>query len=154
MDKANASCVPFERQREATKALDETFHGFLTRSTMGLSPIALALAAADWAMHLAASPGRQLVLGQRALALGQQALASAVAPPEDEQGQPMVDNDNRFTDPSWRQWPFSALKEGYKANSAWWREAVQVDGMSRHHSHMVEFLTARSWTPLPRPTGY
>lgn len=140
MDKANASCVPFERQREATKALDETFHGFLTRSTMGLSPIALALAAADWAMHLAASPGRQLVLGQRALALGQQALACAVAPPEDEQGQPIVDNDNRFTDPSWRQWPFSALKEGYKANSAWWREAVQVDGMSRHHSHMVEFF--------------
>ncbi len=141
MDKATASSVPFERQREATKALDETFHGFLTRSTMGLSPIALALAAADWAMHLAASPGRQMVLAQRAVALGQQAVATAIAPPENELGQPMVDNDNRFTDPSWHQWPFSMLKEGYKANSTWWREATQVEGVSRHHNHMVEFFT-------------
>lgn len=140
MEKPTKSSVPFERQREATQALDETFHGFLTRRTMGLSPIALALAAADWAMHLAASPGRQMVLGQRALALAQQAMASAVNPPMDENGQPIADNDNRFIDASWRQWPFSALKEGYKANSAWWREAVQVDGMSRHHSHMVEFF--------------
>ena len=140
MEKPTKSSVPFERQREATQALDETFHGFLTRSTMGLSPIALALAAADWAMHLAASPGRQMVLGQRALALAQQALATAVNPPADANGQPIADNDNRFIDASWRQWPFSALKEGYKANSAWWREAVQVDGMSRHHSHMVEFF--------------
>ena len=140
MEKPTKSSVPFERQREATQALDETFHGFLTRSTMGLSPIALALAAADWAMHLAASPGRQMVLGQRALALAQQAMATAVNPPVDESGQPIADNDNRFIDASWRQWPFSALKEGYKANSAWWREAVQVDGMSRHHSHMVEFF--------------
>ncbi|GAB3356466.1 MULTISPECIES: PHA/PHB synthase family protein [Giesbergeria] len=141
MDKTTASSLPFEHQREATKALDETFHGFLSRTTMGLSPIALALAAADWAMHLAASPGRQMVLGQRALALGQQAIATAMSPPEDAQGQPIVDNDNRFTDPSWRQWPFSVLKESYKANSTWWREAVQVDGMSRHHNHMVEFFT-------------
>ena len=140
MEKPTKSSVPFERQREATQALDETFHGFLTRRTMGLSPIALALAAADWAMHLAASPGRQMVLGQRALALAQQAMATAVNPPMDENGQPIADNDNRFIDASWRQWPFSALKEGYKANSAWWREAVQVDGMSRHHSHMVEFF--------------
>ena len=44
MEKPTKSSVPFERQREATQALDETFHGFLTRSTMGLSPIALALA--------------------------------------------------------------------------------------------------------------
>ena len=140
MEKPTKSCVPFERHREAPQPLDETFHGDLTRSTMGLSPIALALAAADWAMHLAASPGRQMVLGQRALALAQQAMATAVNPPMDENGQPIADNDNRFIDASWRQWPFSALKEGYKANSAWWREAVQVDGMSRHHSHMVEFF--------------
>ena len=141
MDKATASSLPFERQREATKALDETFRGFLSRTTMGLSPIALALAAADWAMHLAASPGRQMVLAQRAVALGQQAVATAIAPPENEHGQPIVDNDNRFTDPSWQQWPFSMLKEGYKANSTWWREATQVEGMSRHHNHMVEFFT-------------
>lgn len=156
MDKTNTAavaCLPFEHQREATKALDDTFQGFLSKSTMGLSPIALALAGADWAMHLAASPGRQMVLGQRALALSQQAMVTAASPPQDANGQPMVDNDNRFTDPSWQEWPFSALKESFKANSTWWREAVQVDGMSRHHTHMVEFFT-RQLTDTLTPSNW
>ena len=140
MEKSMTSGLPFERQREAAKALDETFHSLLSKGSMGLSPIALALAHADWAMHLAASPGRQMVLGQRALALTQQALSSAIAPTTGTDGEPVVDNDNRFTDPSWGKWPFSALKEGFKAQSTWWREATQVDGVSRHHNHMVEFF--------------
>lgn len=140
MEKPMTSGLPFDRQREAAKALDETFHALLSRGSMGLSPIALALAHADWAMHLAASPGRQMVLGQRALALAQQAMTASVTPATDTDGKPMVDNDNRFTDPGWHKWPFSALKEGFKAQNAWWREATQVDGVSRHHNHMVEFF--------------
>ena len=62
-----------ERQRQAARALDETVQAQLARANMGLSPVSMALAAADWAMHLALSPGRQMVLGQRALALAQQA---------------------------------------------------------------------------------
>ena len=61
------------RQRQAAKALDETVQAQMARVNMGLSPVSMALAAADWAMHLALSPGRQMVLGQRALALAQQA---------------------------------------------------------------------------------
>lgn len=140
MEKPMTSGLPFERQREAAKALDETFHALLSRSSMGLSPIALALAHADWAMHLAASPGRQMVLTQRAMALAQQAVTASVTPTVDTDGHPAVDNDNRFTDAGWQKWPFSILKEGFKAQNAWWREATQVDGMSRHHNHMVEFF--------------
>lgn len=149
MEKPMTSGLPFERQREAAKALDETFHALLSKGSMGLSPIALALAHADWAMHLAASPGRQMVLGQRALALAQQALSASVAPATNTDGQSVVDNDNRFTDASWGKWPFSALKEGFKAQSTWWREATtQVDGVSRHHNHMVEFFNRQMMDTL------
>lgn len=71
MDKQASPGSPYERQRQTAKALDETVQAQMARVNMGLSPVSTALAAADWAMHLALSPGRQMVLGQRALALAQ-----------------------------------------------------------------------------------
>ena len=135
------SSATFERQHEKAKALDEMVHSQLSRSSMGLSPISLAMASADWAMHMAASPGRQMVLAQRAMALAQQAMLASALPETDDKGQPIPDLDNRFVDESWHQWPFASLKEGFKASDAWWREAAQVDGMSRHNSQVVNFFT-------------
>ena len=141
MEKKMKSSATFERQHEKAKSLDEMVHSQLSRSSMGLSPISLAMASADWAMHMAASPGRQMVLAQRAVALAQQAMLAAARPELDEQGQPLPDMDNRFADESWRHWPFAALKEGFKAHDAWVREVTQVDGMSSHHSQVVNFFS-------------
>ena len=77
MEKKMKSSATFERQHEKAKSLDEMVHSQLSRSSMGLSPISLAMASADWAMHMAASPGRQMVLAQRAVALAQQAMLAA-----------------------------------------------------------------------------
>ena len=140
--------APSERQRQAAKALDETVQAQLARANMGLSPVSMALAAADWAMHLALSPGRQMVLGQRALALAQQAWVASARPQADDQGLPLPEKDARFRDESWQQWPFSALKEGFKARDAWWREAAQVDGLTRHHQHVVNFFTRQALDAL------
>ena len=148
MEKKMKSDASSQRQGEAAKALDEMVHSQLSRSSMGLSPISLAMASADWAMHMAVSPGRQMVLAQRALALSQQALVAASHPEKDEQGKPVSDKDNRFGDAGWQQWPFAALKEGFKAGDAWWREATQVDGMSSHHSHVVSFFTRQMMDAL------
>ena len=148
MEKLMKFGLPFERQRAAAKALDDTFHAQLSRSSLGLSPISLALATADWAMHLAASPGRQMVLAQRALALAQQAMATTMRPPVDAEGKPLADSDNRFSDPGWGKWPFTALKENFKAGDAWLREATQVDGMSRHHSQVVDFFSRQMFDAL------
>ena len=104
----------------------------------------MALAAADWAMHLALSPGRQMVLGQRALALAQQAWLASARPATDAEGQPVPEKDARFRDASWQQWPFNAVKESFKASDAWWREAAQVDGLTRHHQHVVDFFTRQA----------
>lgn len=141
MEKKMKSSAVSERQNATAKALDEMVHSQLSRSSMGLSPISLAMASADWAMHMAASPGRQMVLAQRAVALAQQAMLAAAQPELDEQGQPLPDMDNRFADESWRHWPFAALKEGFKASDAWVREVTQVDGMSSHHSQVVNFFS-------------
>lgn len=141
MEKKMKSSAVSERQNETAKALDEMVHSQLSRSSMGLSPISLAMASADWAMHMAASPGRQMVLAQRAVALAQQAMLAAAQPEVDEQGQPLPDMDNRFAHESWRHWPFAALKEGFKASDAWVREVTQVDGMASHHSQVVNFFS-------------
>ncbi len=131
--------------------VDETVHEHLSQFTMGLSPISLALACADWAMHLATSPGRQMELAQRAMQLVQEEMQSAarrsagIAADEEK--------DTRFSDPAWSQWPFSMLKDSFKAGDAWWRDATQVDGMSEHRQHMVSFF-ARQWMDAMSPSNW
>ena len=150
MEKPISPAQPSEQQREIAKSIDEAFHAQLAKANMGLSPISLTLAYADWAMHLAASPGRQMLLGQQATALSKQALTRSLqqVPPVDADGKPVREMDPRFSDAGWNKWPFNAMKEGFKASDAWWREATQVDGMSRHHQHMVNFFTRQGLDAL------
>ena len=145
MEKTNLPAQPTDRSLEFAKSIDEAFHAQLAKSSMGLSPIALSLAYADWVMHLAVSPGRQMSLTQRAMALSQQALTDSLKsePAAGADGKPVREKDPRFSDASWSQWPFNALKHGFKASDAWWRESTQVDGVSKHHNHMVNFFTDR-----------
>jgi polyhydroxyalkanoate synthase len=150
MEKPISPAQASEQQREIAKSIDEAFHAQLAKANMGLSPISLTLAYADWAMHLAASPGRQMLLGQQATALSKQALTHSLlqVPPVDADGKPVREMDPRFSDAGWSKWPFNAMKEGFKASDAWWREATQVDGMSRHHQHMVNFFTRQGLDAL------
>lgn len=145
MDKSASSVPSLDTQAEALKTLDDLVRAQLSRVTMGLSPVALSLAAADWAMHLATAPGKQLKLAQRALQLSQQAAASIQAL---QKGNGVGEKDPRFKDTAWSQWPYSALKESFKASDSWWREATQVEGMTRHHRHMVDFFTRQSMDAL------
>ncbi len=129
---------------ESARTLDETVHAQLAKASVGLSPISLALSYADWAMHLAISPGRQALLGQKAADISRAwvpewfkglGVQNASAPTS------VAELDPRFTDPGWSQWPFSAMKQSFKASEAWWRDAVQIDGMSSHHQHVMAFFT-------------
>lgn len=132
-----------------TKLLDDQVQIMLSRANMGLSPIALSLAAADWAMHLACSPGKQMTLAQKAATLSRQAVQRSLSPADPE----TPEKDARFKDPAWAQWPYTALKEGFKASDAWWREAAKVDGMTRHHRHMVDFF-ARQFLDAMSPSNW
>lgn len=132
-------------QAEAAQTLDDRVRAALSASTMGLSPVALGLATADWCMNLASSPGKQMTLAQRALHLAQEAAQASV--------QPAGERDARFKDAAWQQWPYSAMKEGFKASDRWWREAAQVEGMTRHHRQLMDFF-ARQWMDALAPSNW
>lgn len=111
----------------------------------GLSPISLALAQADWAMHFMASPERQAQLGRQAFELSLQAWRNINAAPDPE----ATEKDGRFADEGWRSWPYNAFKEGYKATDTWWRALAQQDGgVTRHHQHMMNFFTGQTMDAL------
>ncbi len=136
---------------DAARTLDESIHAQLAKASMGLSPISLALSYADWAMHLAVSPGRQALLAQKAADISR-SLASewfkGVSPQAISPASTAVELDPRFTDPNWNQWPFNGMKQGFKASEAWWRDAVQIDGMSSHNQHVMEFFTQQGLDAL------
>ena len=118
-------------------------------STIGnLSPIALGLAWADWAWHLAASPGRQIELATLAAKL---ALESARAPAGDGRTG-LQDDDPRFRAEDWARWPFNRWREGFRQAEAFWREAAQVPGVTAHHTQMVDFF-ARQWLDMLTPAN-
>ncbi|MDO9074700.1 MAG: poly-beta-hydroxybutyrate polymerase N-terminal domain-containing protein [Rubrivivax sp.] len=129
---------------DAYHALDGLVHARLAEASLGLSPIALALAHADWAWHLAVSPGRQLQLAQKAQALALQVWSRAVNPAANDEAANAAESDLHFADEGWRHWPFRVWKDGFKATEAWWREAVQVEGLSAHHRHMVDFFARQA----------
>jgi polyhydroxyalkanoate synthase len=150
MNTPRSPILPSETQRHFAKAIDEMFHAQLSRTSMGLSPISLTLAFTDWAMHLAASPGRQLLLAQQAAALSYQALTKPWQPQLaiDADAEPIQETDPRFSDAGWSKWPFNLFKESFKASDAWWREATQLDGVSRHHHHIMNFFTLQGLDAL------
>ena len=126
--------TPFQR-------LDRLVHASTAPLTSGLSPVSLSLALADWAWHLAASPGRQLELAGLAMQLGLQSLqAAAPGAPADTAPAGDADDDPRFRHEAWANWPFNALRTGFRNTEAFWRDAARMPGMTAHHAEMTGFF--------------
>ncbi|MBS0495878.1 MAG: poly-beta-hydroxybutyrate polymerase N-terminal domain-containing protein [Proteobacteria bacterium] len=134
-----------EQQCVAAQAMDESLRSNIARLFHGLSPIALALAQADWALHMMAAPGRQAVLAQRAVDLSLCAMRNLALPLDAG----THERDARFADPAWNGWPYKLIKESYKVADTWWREVVQHGcGISKQHQHMVSFFTGQTLDAL------
>jgi polyhydroxyalkanoate synthase len=134
----------------AAERMDQAAHALLSRAAMGLSPISLSLAWADWALHLAVSPGRQSTLARQAAKLAGSMLPAQAGTAD---GTKRPESDERFRDAAWERWPFNTFKNQYKAACAWWEQAVQVDGVARHHGHLVNFFT-RQWLDAISPSNF
>ncbi|MEO5658294.1 MAG: alpha/beta fold hydrolase [Polaromonas sp.] len=147
MKTQNSPEIASQWQRDSAKSFDKAFQAQLTKSSFGMSPISMLLAYADWGLHLAASPGRQMLLAQHATTLLQQ------PPAVDADGQPAQEKDARFSDSGWSQWPFNAMKKRYQAREAWWTEAIQVEGVSEHNHDVVSFFT-RQWLDALSPSNF
>ena len=136
-------------------SIDRALHLQLSKSSMGLSPISLGLAFADWALHLAFSPSRQARLGRLGMSLSWEAWVNTLQTQTgvDVHDTPVQENDHRFNDEAWKSWPFKALKEGFKASDSWRRESARVDGVAQHHQHVVEFFS-RQWLDALSPSNW
>ena len=132
-----------------TQKLDRLIQTAVAPVAGNLSPIALSLAFADWAWHLAASPGRQMELAVLATQL-----ASDTAQMRDgsSQGEGLKDDDPRFRAEEWSQWPFSQWRTGFRNAEAFWREAAKVPGVTEHHTALVDFF-ARQYLDMMSPAN-
>jgi polyhydroxyalkanoate synthase len=136
-----------------TQRLDRLLHAGTASLTGGLSPVSLSLALADWAWHLALSPGRQLELAALASQLAGETWRTAAAAPDPADGVGEGDDDPRFRHPDWTTWPFNVLRTGFRNSEAFWHEAARVPGMTAHHAAMTQFF-ARQWLDMLTPANW
>ncbi|MBL8358914.1 MAG: polyhydroxyalkanoic acid synthase [Rubrivivax sp.] len=136
---------------QPSRRLDRLLHAAAMPLTRGLSPVSLSLAWADWAWHLALTPGRQMELAAKAASLGADAARVAFGGPADEPTGD-ADDDPRFRDPAWERWPYSAIRHTFRNQEAWWREAASAPGMTEHHAALTQFF-ARQWLGMLTPAN-
>lgn len=132
------------------QALDTLWHALQGRGTMNFSPVATALAAGDWAMHLANSPAKQTELWM-ALATLPAALQAEKAHAVEAEGGAA---DRRFNGEGWAQEPFCTFRSLYSlACRAWGTLAVGVPGVEPHHGELMAFM-GRQVLELGSPYNY
>ena len=132
-----------------TQKLDRLIQTSVAPVAGNLSPIALSLAFADWAWHLAASPGRQMEL---AVLASQLAVDTARLRDGASKGEGLKDDDPRYRADEWAHWPFNQWRTGFRNAEAFWREASQVPGVSEHHTALVSFF-ARQYLDMMSPAN-
>jgi polyhydroxyalkanoate synthase subunit PhaC len=130
---------------DPVSSLDRLLHATVGRFTLGISPVALWLAYADWAMHLSTSPGKRQQLTEKAL---RKAVRLLIAAPRQLSGAaptPCIEplpQDHRFEGPGWQRPPFNFIYQAFLLNQQWWHSAsTGVGGVSRHHEQVVAFVT-------------
>ncbi len=133
-----------------TQKLDRLVQSAAAPAFGNLSPIALGLAWADWAWHLAVSPGRQLELATLAAQLS---LDTSRLQDGSTNGIGLQDDDPRFRADEWARWPFNRWRTAFRNVEAFWREAARVPGVSEHHTQMVDFF-ARQWLDMMTPANH
>jgi polyhydroxyalkanoate synthase len=145
----------------ARDMLDRELHAAAAALTGGLSPSALTLAFADWLIHLATSPGKQMQLAAAA-AVGAARLAEQVSQPSPHFRPWSViaptSVDRRFAGADWNMAPYNMVAQGFLLAEHWWQAATNVRGVARDHAAITAFTlrqildtVAPSNSPLTNP---
>ncbi|PWE18511.1 poly-beta-hydroxybutyrate polymerase [Marinicauda salina] len=124
-------------------ALDRGVRAAAARLTQGVSPLAVTAPWVDWAVNLAASPGRMLDLGEKAVADGARLAAWAGRRAAGENAEPPFELDQRhcLDDPDWRAPPFEFYAQSWAAAADWWREATRpMRGMRARDAERAAFM--------------
>ncbi len=140
----------------AFHAVDRAAAALVARTTQGLSPAALTLAYLDWAMHLAAAPGKQAELTVKAARKAARFWAYMLASTLDRTQAPCIAplvGDERFSAPSWQDWPYRFWYQAFLLNQQWWHNATQgVPGVAPHNQDVVAFA-ARQMLDMFSPSN-
>ena len=141
----------------ASDLADRSFHAWLAKFTGGLSPAAVALAFADWQLHLLASPGKRAALAGEAL---QHAIAFAEASePKHPVFQPWSlikppASDRRFSDPDWELPNFNLLAQAFLLTEQWWHSTTSdVRGLAHSNAGIADFAL-RQCLDMVAPTNF
>jgi poly[(R)-3-hydroxyalkanoate] polymerase subunit PhaC len=151
---AGQDAAPTARRRSSTASQDEVdpptsldrlLHASLARLTIGLSPAALWLAYADWAIHLATSPGKCQQLVEKSVRKAIRFVTYASHFSSDANSSPCIEplpQDHRFRSEAWEKPPFNLIYQAFLLNQQWWHSAMTgVGGVSPHHEQVVAFMT-------------
>ncbi len=145
---AMPECAP-QPAMPAQVWLDKQIRASLARATGGLSVISASLAGLDWALQLGIAPAKVVqawqVWLQHSIEDSPRLLPTTAEPPS-------VDvSDQRFADAGWQDGPYRCWRDAFMRNEAFWESLTQdIDGLSRHHQHIVAFC-ARQWLDLFAP---
>lgn len=128
------------------EALDKGLKAAIAKSTAGLSPIALAAAYSDWALHLASAPGKQLQLLEKAAKksakLANYAATCATHPDAPQTCIKPLPQDKRFRSEAWKGWPYNLIHQSFLLNQQWWHNATTgIEGMTKQHENVMEFVS-------------
>ncbi len=136
--------------------LDFMTNAMLARLTMGVSPTAVMKDYFTWFARLAASPGKQLQLLEKATTNALTFYNYAVYHALDEGGAPCIDplpQDHRFEDEGWRRFPYNLIHQGFLLAEQWWHIAVTgVRGVPKTSENAVDFIT-RQWLDIFSPSN-
>lgn len=140
-----------------TESTDRLWHAFQGRMTMGLSPASLVLAYLDWLVHLGNSAGKITEMNQNALAKSVRFAHYAARSAQDPNAEAFIEplpQDNRFSTPGWKTFPFNLYHQSFLLAEQWWHYATtDVRGVSRHHQDVVSF-TARQLLDMVSPSNF
>ena len=149
---------PEESGGGSLEALNRFVRAGAANWTFGISPAGLALAFADWALHLAAAPGKQIELAQK-IERKFASFAALVAFDRPWAPAPTVIEplpaDMRFRDQAWRAWPFDLYYQAFLLVQQWLHVASDdVPGARRHSLDVVHFAFRQLldvWSPSNFP---
>jgi polyhydroxyalkanoate synthase len=141
----------------AYELIDRAIRAGIARWTGGLSPAALALAFADWQVHVAASPAKRLFLTEEAIGEALRFAEMIGTPRPAFRPWDMIkpnSNDRRFVDSDWELPGFNYLAQAFLLGEQWWHLATtDVSGLSRSNAAIVDF-TMRQCLDTIAPSNF
>ncbi|MCX4145116.1 MULTISPECIES: alpha/beta hydrolase [Paraburkholderia] len=142
---------------ESFRALDHAKEAMIARMTGGLSPASLRAALADWLIHLAAAPGKQLELTSLCAQNAQRITEYMIRTGLGCYAQPLAEpsaGDSRFLAEPWQTEPYRFWQQAFLLTEQWWNVATRdVPGTTRHHEDVVSF-SARQLLDMMAPTNF